>query len=49
MDLQSLIVYIVLLLAVAYLVLKFVFPKKLNSLLGKKSSGGCGDGDCGCH
>lgn len=49
MDFQSIIVYIILFLAVTYLILKFIFPKTFNSLLRKKNSGNCGDGDCNCH
>ncbi|EIJ38096.1 hypothetical protein JoomaDRAFT_1075 [Galbibacter orientalis DSM 19592] len=49
MDFQSIIVYIILILAVAYLTLKFIFPKTLNSLLGKNNNGNCGEGDCNCH
>ena len=40
---------IILILAVAYLTLKFIFPKTLNSLLGKNNNGNCGEGDCNCH
>lgn len=48
MDFQSILVYIILILAVVYLVLKFMFPKKLQALFGNKNSKDCGDGNCGC-
>lgn len=41
MDLQSIIAYILVAGAVAFLAKKFFFRKK-------KKSGDCGD-DCGCH
>lgn len=48
MSLQSILVYLSLLLAFAYLVNRFVLPKRLR--LGKKKpSPGCGQDDCGCH
>ncbi|MCM5662529.1 FeoB-associated Cys-rich membrane protein [Galbibacter mesophilus] len=49
MDIQNIVVYLILFLAVAYLLLKFVFPKTLNTLLGKSNAGDCGDGNCNCH
>ncbi|MCG2459180.1 hypothetical protein K8352_00300 [Flavobacteriaceae bacterium F89] len=47
--LQNILVYIVLAIAVAYLVKKFLLPNSLFA--SKKGSGkGCGDGECGgCH
>ncbi|MBT8290160.1 hypothetical protein ACA086_03060 [Muriicola sp. E247] len=47
MSIQSVLVYLVLFIALAYLVNKFLLPKKLWS--GKKSSSPCGEDDCGCH
>lgn len=41
MDIQSILAYIVLAIAVSFLVKKFFFKKK-------KSNGNCGD-DCNCH
>jgi len=46
--LQNILVYIILALAVGYLVKKFLLPKSLFA--SKKAGGkGCGDGECGCH
>lgn len=45
---QHILVYLVLALAVGYLLRKFVFTDSVKS--GKESlGGGCGDSDCGCH
>ncbi|MDG3582731.1 MULTISPECIES: FeoB-associated Cys-rich membrane protein [Galbibacter] len=49
MELQTILVYLVVFMAVAYLVLKFVFPKTLSFLGGKKGGNACGDDDCKCH
>jgi len=49
MDIQTILVYIIVLLAFGYLILKFAFPKVLASILGKKGSNSCGDNDCSCH
>jgi len=46
--LQNILVYIVLTVAVAYLVKKFLLPKSLFAS-GKKGSKACGEDDCGCH
>ncbi|NNJ88223.1 MAG: hypothetical protein HKP53_02365 [Eudoraea sp.] len=47
MSFQLLLVYLTLTIAIGYLVNKFLLPKKIR--LGKKSSPGCGQDDCGCH
>ncbi|MBT8280023.1 MAG: hypothetical protein KJO16_00465 [Muriicola sp.] len=47
MSIQTILVYIVLFIALAYLVNKFLLPKKIR--LGKKTSSACGQDDCGCH
>ena len=46
--LQPLLVYIVLAIAVGYLVKKYLLPKSLFAD-GKKHTKGCGQDDCGCH
>ncbi|WP_165395271.1 hypothetical protein [Flagellimonas allohymeniacidonis] len=45
---QHILAYLILTLAVAYLVWKFFLPKSLVSF-GKKNTKACGDDDCGCH
>lgn len=42
MEVQEIIAYALVVLAVAFLIKKFFFKKK-------KKSGNCGDNDCGCH
>lgn len=42
MSFQHILVYIAVLLAVGFLVKKFLFPKK-------KTAKACGKSDCGCH
>lgn len=49
MDIQTILVYIIVLIAFGYLILKLAFPKVLATILGKKSSGSCGENDCSCH
>ena len=44
---QEILVYLTLLVALGYLVRKFLIPKKY--LAGKKSNQGCGEDECGCH
>jgi len=46
--LQPILVYIVLAIAVAYLVKKFFLPKALF-VSKKNNSKACGQDDCGCH
>ncbi|WP_171036980.1 hypothetical protein [Maribacter algarum] len=47
-NLQLILVYITLAIAVAYIVKKFFLPKAL--FVSKKSnSKACGQDDCGCH
>ncbi|WP_188369948.1 hypothetical protein [Muriicola marianensis] len=47
MNLQSVLVYLTLLVALVYLVNKFLLPKKYR--IGRKgTSSGCGQDDCGC-
>lgn len=41
-DIQTILVYIVLAIAIGFLVRKFLLPKK-------KSKKTCGSADCGCH
>lgn len=48
MDVQTILVYIIVLFAFGYLVLKFAFPKVLANILGKKGNS-CGSDDCSCH
>ena len=43
---QEILVYLTLLVALGYLVRKFLIPKKY--LAGKKSDHACGEDDCGC-
>ena len=45
---QSILVYIVLAIAVGYLVKKFVLPARLFAP-GKRGDKVCGQDDCGCH
>ncbi|WGK65715.1 hypothetical protein [Croceiramulus getboli] len=45
--LQTILTLITFLLAVGYLVTKFIW--KPAFLKGKKSGKGCGEDDCGCH
>lgn len=45
--LQNILVYIILVVAVGYLVKKFLLPKLFAS--GKGNSKGCGQDGCGCH
>lgn len=50
MDIQTILVYIIVLLAFGYLLLKFAFPKVLATILGKKGNNSCGGNECnGCH
>jgi len=42
MDLQSIIAYLLVVAAVAFLIKKFLWKKK-------KKAGDCGGDDCGCH
>ncbi len=55
MDLQSLIAYTLLAIAVGYMVVKFVLPKsffsskKTKGKASGKSGKSCGQSDCGCH
>ncbi|MEP0262469.1 FeoB-associated Cys-rich membrane protein [Dokdonia sp.] len=44
-QIQNIIVLTIFLVAVGYLITKFVWTP---SFLKKKSKGGCGDGKCGC-
>ncbi|MDP5228885.1 MAG: hypothetical protein NWQ38_00725 [Cellulophaga sp.] len=44
--LQHILVYIILAIAVGYVVKKYFLPKRLFSSNSKKKSDGCGD--CGC-
>ena len=44
---QEILVYLTLLVALGYLVIKFLVPKKF--LASKKSDKSCGHEDCGCH
>ena len=44
---QQILVYIILLIALGYLVKKFLLPKKFFAT--KKSDHACGEDDCGCH
>ncbi len=47
MSLQNILVYLTLFVALAYLVNKFLLPKKYR--IGRKdTSSGCGNDDCGC-
>ncbi|MDT7828677.1 hypothetical protein RQM65_08380 [Pricia sp. S334] len=46
--LQHILVYVVLALAVGYLVKKFLLPRSLFAS-AKKGSNACGEDDCGCH
>ena len=41
-NLQTILAYLTVALAIAWLVRKFLWPTA-------KKSGDCGDGDCGCH
>ncbi len=47
---QQILVYIIVALAVCFLLNKFLIPKqyKINFSKSKKKSA-CGDNDCGCH
>lgn len=45
---QNMLVYMILVVAVGYLVKKFLLPKSLFAS-GKGDAKGCGEGDCGCH
>ncbi len=45
---QNILVYIILAVAVGYLVKKFLLPKSLFAS-GKGSAKSCGQDDCGCH
>ncbi len=45
---QNILVYLTLAIAVAYLVRKFLLPKK-RLASGKDHPGACGKNDCGCH
>jgi len=46
---QEIITYIILFIAVGYLLKKFLLPKSLFASSKKSSKGGCGNGtDCGC-
>lgn len=51
MNIQNILVFITVGLAVAFLVKKFFLPKPITSKKfgDKKSSKNCGDSDCGCH
>lgn len=44
---QQIIVYIIVAVAVGYLVKKFFLPKRVKAVAGKESA--CGKSDCGCH
>lgn len=44
---QTVLVILVFILAVAYLFTKFIY--KPAFLSGNKKGGSCGDGNCGCH
>ena len=46
--LQNILVYVVLAIAVGYLVKKFLLPKSLF-VSDKDAVKGCGSDDCGCH
>ncbi|MDC6373434.1 FeoB-associated Cys-rich membrane protein [Robiginitalea sp. SP8] len=41
-NLQNILAYLTVVLAIAWLVRKFLWPSA-------KKYGDCGDGDCGCH
>ncbi|KKN27746.1 hypothetical protein LCGC14_0861380 [marine sediment metagenome] len=45
---QTILVYIILAIAVGYLVKKFILPKALFAS-NKSNSKGCGQDNCGCH
>ena len=45
---QNILVYIILAIAVGYLVKKFLLPKTLFAP-NKGNSKGCGQDNCGCH
>lgn len=47
-SIQNILVYIILAVAVGYLVKKFLLPKSLFAS-GKGEIKGCGEDDCGCH
>ena len=45
---QQIVVYIIVILAIGYMVNKFLLPKSLfSSKKGNKKA--CGQDDCGCH
>jgi len=47
-GIQNILVYIIVAVAIGYLVKKYFLPKTLFS--SKKTNGtSCGDNDCGCH
>lgn len=45
---QNILAFLILLVALAYLVHKFVYPLPFLSLK-KKNDSSCGGPDCGCH
>ncbi len=45
---QSILVYIILAIAVGYLIKKFLLPRSLF-VSGSDKSKPCGQDDCGCH
>lgn len=44
---QEILVYLILALAVAYLIRKFIWNPSASKK--RKLPGGCGEEDCGCH
>ena len=46
--LQSILAYLILALAIGFLLKKYVLPKSLFAS-GKKTTHKCGNDDCGCH
>lgn len=48
MSLQFILVYLTLIIAVGYLLKRFILPKKLFKTRKSKTTG-CGQEDCGCH
>ncbi len=47
-DLQNILLYVSLAIAVGYVIRKYLVPKKLFTSKTKKQKG-CGSSDCGCH
>ncbi len=48
-EVQNILVYITVLVAVGFLVKKFLLPKPIFSGQKKKPTNVCNDNNCGCH